>query len=142
MTLAAALVLATVATIAVSAALLACTRNANRAAARSWVVDLAHAIALGGLRCLPREHLDRYREECEADLHELRDDPRAALVHALHTAAGAQRLTRLLDATAPRRRPPLHRRALAHLGVPVRLDAAEADADSSYVFGGAMRVRR
>ena len=140
MSLAAALVLATAATLAVGALLCAFTRRGNPAAPRSWLVDLAHAIALSGLRGLPPEHLARYREEYEADLLELEGDPRAALSHALQTATGTARLTRMLHG-APRSPHPL-RRVLAHLGFPVRLDDAHQHADASYVFDGTLRSRR
>lgn len=140
MSLAAALVLAAAATLAVAALLFAVTRRANPAATRSWIVALAHAIVLSGLRRLPAEQLARYREEYEADLLQLEDDPRAALRHALQTAAGTTRLTRMLQGAPPRRGP--LRRVLAHLGFPVRLDDAHQHADASYVFDGALRSRR
>lgn len=142
MSLAAALLIAAAATLAVSAALLACARNAARAEGRSWTLELARALLLNRLRHLPAEHVDRYREEYEADLDQLHDDPHAALIHALQAAAGTSRLTGLLNAAPPRRHDQLGRRALAHLGFPVRLNDPPADADTSYIFGGAMRPPR
>ena len=140
MSLAAALVLATAASLAVGALLFAFTRRGKPAAPGSWIVELAHAIALSGLRRLPPEPLARYREEYEADLLELGDDPRAALRHALQTAVGTTRLTRMPH-VAPQR-PDRLRRVLAHLGFPVRLDDVHQHADASYVFDGALRSRR
>jgi hypothetical protein len=140
MSLAAALVLATAATLGVAALLLAVTRRAKPATTRSWIVALAHAIALSGLQRLPAEQLARYREEYQADLLQLNDDPRAALSHALQTAAGTTRLTRMLQEAPPRNGP--LRRVLAHVGLPVRLDDAHRHGDASYVFGGALRSRR
>jgi hypothetical protein len=140
MSLAAALVLATAATLAVAALLFAFTCQAKPAAPRSWIVVLAHAIVLSGLRRLPPEHLARYREEYEADLLQLEDDPGAALSHAMQTAAGTTRLSRMLHGAG--RRPDRLRRVLAHLGFPVRLDDVHQHADASYVFDGAMRSRR
>ena len=64
------------------------------------------------------------------------------VVHALQTAACGRRLTLTLGAAPARRRDPLHRRVLAHLGLPLRLAEPPANADAAYVFGGAMRWRR
>lgn len=142
MSLAAALVIATIATLAVSAALLACARSAARAEGRSWMLELARTLLFSRLRHLPAEQSDRYREEYEADLGQLQSDPRAALMHALQAAAGTGRLTATLNGVAPRRRDQLARRALAHVGFPVSLNEPHDDADASYIFGGAMRPPR
>lgn len=140
MSLATALVLATAATLAVAALLFACTGQSDSAATRSWIAELARAIALSGLRGLPPEQLARYREEYEADLLQLEDDPRGGLSHALQTAVGTIRLTRMLQGAPPRHGP--LRRMLAHLGFPVKLDDVHQHANASYVFDGAMRSHR
>lgn len=139
MSLAAALVIAIAATLGVGVALFAFTRGSE---GRGWAIELARAIVLSRLRRLPPEHRDRYREEYEADLDQLRERPATALIHALQAAARTGALSLTFQDAAPLPHDRLARRALAHLGVPVRLSSARAEADASYIFGGAMRRRR
>ena len=141
MSLAAAVGIATIATLALGAALLVGTRHAARAE-RSWMLELARALLLSRLSHLPAEHAARYREEYEADLDQLHGDPRAALIHALHAAAATSRLTAMFNEAPAQRHDQLGRRMLAHVGFPVRLNDPHADADASYIFGGAMRLPR
>ena len=103
--------------------------------------ELARMIVIGGLRHLPPAQRARYCEECEADLAQLADGDLRMLIHALQTAAGARRLLRTLGVAPARPADPLRRRALAHIGVPVRLVEPRAHADASYVFAGTMRSR-
>ena len=75
MTLTATLALATAVALAVAVALLAAVWRSDPRAGRSWVRALARLIVESGLRNLPPEQRERYREECGADLAELRRSP-------------------------------------------------------------------
>jgi hypothetical protein len=142
MTLTATLLLATAVALAVTVALLAAASRRDPRARRSWVHALAQLIVETGLRNLPPDQRERYHEECGADLTQLGASPVRMVVHALQTAACGRRLMLTFGAAPARRRDALHRRVLAHLGLPVRLADPPESADAAYVFGGAMRSRR
>jgi hypothetical protein len=84
---------------------------------------------------------DPFREEQAGNLAHLRASPRRMLMLALQIADRAREIELELGVSRTRRRDPLHRRVLAHLGLPVRLEEEREHADASYVFGGTMRRR-